>query len=322
MSKFTNEKNISLAVAVWLAHDSYAHNSDPKQISATGLLTNVKELALKHHPDAVPVPEDIANLRASRVGTAVHDSIQDVWTTPEKRDKALRALDFPERLIGSVKVNPKAPSDNPQLDVYSEIRSSRELNGWTISGETDFYAEETFQDFKTTGTYTYQAGTKTEDYIAQLSIYRWIFQDLPSNGMGQIHFLFNNWDSSMINRPGYPQSDIVTMDLVLWSLDKTEAWIAQRLKEIEAAIAVLPDQTQMPTCTAKETWQGDSEFKYYAKAEAKRATKVFGSDAAGAYRHLQDKGTGFVKEFPGSPTYCLNYCSAFSLCDQGQSYKK
>lgn len=317
MTQYTNEKSIPLSVALWLAYDSYEHSDDPFTISATSLLKPTKELALQRLPGLVNAPEDVGSLRASRVGTAVHDSIRYVWEDKDKRDIALKRLGYPQRVIDRVRVNPDTHDDD-YINVYTERRTNKKLGRWTITGEFDFWADGAFEDFKNTGTYTYQHGTKTTDYIKQLSVYRWLFQDLPSSGLGRIQMLFSNWSASQTFQPNYPPSDIVTMELQLWDPMKTEAWIKEQLKALDDALDNLMDQSMLPTCSDKECWKGESTFKYYSKPDAKRASKNFDSNATAAYAWLQEKGCGEIKEFPGEARYCKSYCSSREVCDQGK----
>lgn len=320
MSQFTNEKNVALPLAAWLSHDNYDHNSDPKTISVTTLLKPIKEIALLHTPNLVAIPEDVGNLRASRIGTAVHESIEDVWADPLKRERALTALGYPSKVIDLIRVNPLEYDQNC-INIYMEQRGSRSIAGWTVSGKFDFHSEEYFEDFKTTGTYTYQKGNKDQDYIKQLSMYRWLNPNLPSNGMGRIHMLFSDWKPSQSFQEGYPSSDMITKTLALWSPAQTERWITERLQAVDAAIANLHDQAAMPVCSNTETWQDPPEFKYFSKPEAKRATKNFGTDSSGAHAMLQAKGCGLVKTFNSPAKYCNSYCSVREICHQGQSNK-
>lgn len=77
MRKFTNQEGIPLALAVFLAQDSYDHEEDV--ISATTLLKPIRQTILAKR---VPQEErlvDIAGLASSRIGTAIHDAIERAW---------------------------------------------------------------------------------------------------------------------------------------------------------------------------------------------------------------------------------------------------
>lgn len=312
--KYTNDRNLPLSLSVWLATDNYTGGSpDPKTISATTLLKPIKEIVLSTmHP--VKVKPDIADLRAARTGTAVHSSISQAWTNSMSRMEALLSLGYPAKTAQNLRVNPDV-HDEAYYNVYVEQRTTRKLAGWTITGEFDFHSEETFQDFKNTSVYSYTSGVNDKKYIAQMSIYRWLFPNLPSNGTGMIHFLFSDWKASNSYQDNYPTSDIANKTYRLWDTNHTERWISNRLQLIDQAINGYPDQTTMPTCGNEETWTSASTFKYYSKVGAVKATKVCGS-AMEAFTMLQDKGCGEVREFKGNPMYCSNYCSAREICEQ------
>lgn len=319
MNKYTNNLNIDMAVAAWLASDQYTHNPDPYTISATSLLKPVRELALQFLPGVKRTTEDVMDLRASRVGTSVHDSIRVFWEDPVRRRKALLDLGMPESFCDRIDINPLNINDD-RHSIYLEQRGERKLGKWTITGEFDFWEMGCFHDFKNTGTYTYQKGTKDLDYVLQMSIYRWIFQDmLYSDGLGKIHFLFSNWTPGQISIPNYPPTPIITQEYALYEPAKTERWLKDRLAALDQAIAVMPDQTLLPVCTNKERWLDPAEYKYFAKPDAKRATKNFGTDAKAAYDHRATKGTGVVKEFKQPAKYCANYCSARQVCELAKS---
>ena len=44
--KYTNQENIPLSLALWLAHDPYVVNPNPKAFSATSMLKPLKSIVL------------------------------------------------------------------------------------------------------------------------------------------------------------------------------------------------------------------------------------------------------------------------------------
>ena len=77
--KITNKHNFPKHLADWLENDDYDYNNDPLTISATSLLkpARIRILGQRHHGE---VEQDIVDLIASRVGNAIHDSIERIET--------------------------------------------------------------------------------------------------------------------------------------------------------------------------------------------------------------------------------------------------
>lgn len=320
MRKYLNAGNIPLALAVFLATDNYDHEDDT--VSATALLKPTRQLILA---DRLP-PEagliDVSGLVKSRMGSAIHDSIEQAWL--HNHVPAMKALGYPQRVIDKVKVNP-LPGElgEDDIPVYLEQRHYKEFMGYKISGKFDFVAEGMVQDFKSTGVFTYMNDTKTDDYILQGSIYRWLAPHIITSDQMQIHFIFTDWQAARANEPGYPSQQAMTITLDLMSLEATEQFVANKLREIQTHKNT-PEE-QLPLCTDKELWRKEPEWKYYKNPEKmSRSTKnfkvsEFGSENAArsaAYARLaKDGNVGVVVEKPGEVVAC-KYCPAFPLCSQ------
>jgi hypothetical protein len=79
ISRYANVSEVPLALAVFLATDTYDHDDDPLTISATTLLKPLRQIIL---PTRIPAGEGLVNLADmmnSRMGTAIHDGIEKAW---------------------------------------------------------------------------------------------------------------------------------------------------------------------------------------------------------------------------------------------------
>ena len=80
---FTNVSNIGLALAVWLAHDTYDNGADqhPGQnlISATSILKPTRQIVLAPRVPAEARQPDISERIAAQLGRAIHESIEIAW---------------------------------------------------------------------------------------------------------------------------------------------------------------------------------------------------------------------------------------------------
>ena len=70
--EYTNKNNVSLALAVFLMYDNYEYDERPNAISATGLIKPLRQLVLSRQNPALLKTVDIADLVATRMGSAIH----------------------------------------------------------------------------------------------------------------------------------------------------------------------------------------------------------------------------------------------------------
>lgn len=324
MAKYTNNHDVPLSLAVWLATDTYDHNPDPFTVSATGLLKPTKQIILSSRVPVVESPVDVLSQLASRLGTAIHDSIENAWLNNHK--EALKDLGYPPGLIRCIRVNPSAAdlaqykaANEEVIPVYLETRTEKKLGKWTISGEFDFTAEGEVEDFKSTGTYTYIKKTNDDKYIMQGSIYRWLNPDKITQDTIKINFIFMDWLAMKVKtEKGYPASRILPYRLPLKSVAETEAWMIRKLDEVERYKD--SPESDIPECTAEDLWRTQTVWKYY-KDPSKRArsTKNFDNVLDANTRYVNDGSVGIVVEVPGEVKAC-KYCDAFSVCTQKDRY--
>jgi len=308
MKKFSNERDIPTLAAVWLSLDNYDYNDDPRVISTTSLLKSTRQIILGSRNQGEASVEDISSRVAATMGTALHDSIEAAWKSPELAN-TLMSLGASEAYANSVSVNPESPTNG--IDTYFELRSHKEICGRVVSGKFDAILNGTIQDIKSTGTFTFTKKTNDDKYIKQLSIYRWLNPTLVTNNVGKIIYIFKDWSSNKAlsaSPDKYPHAPIMEYEFNLLSLNETEAFIIKKLTEIDKFKDA--DDSDLPLCTEEDLWRDAPEYKYYAKPDAKRATKNFGNDPAAAYAFMRSKGgIGMVIEIPSEPKACL-WCSA------------
>ena len=315
--RFTNNQGVSLAMAVWLATDEYDYDFDPKSISVTSLIAPVRKILLKERltPETRPVP-DIADFTASKMGTAIHDSIERAWKN--NYAGALRMLGHPEKFIQQVVINPETVEPD-QIPIYVEQRIKTPYRGYNIRGKFDLVIDGVLQDTKTTSVYSYMLGSKDEDYALQGSLYRWLNQEKITADYMQIQFCFTDWQKSLVGtRENYPPSRTQEHTIGLLSIAETEAWINAKLDELEK-FADAPEE-QIPMCSDKDLWRSPAVYKYFSDPmkTTGRSTKNFKS-LAEANQLKTKKGRGVVLTVPGTVKAC-GYCPAFDICTQKDGY--
>lgn len=311
---YANVSEVPLALAVFLATDSYDHNDDPNTISATTLLKPLRQVIL---PSRIPPGEGLVNLADmmnSRMGTAIHDGIEKAWMNNYR--KAMQNIGLPDRVINQVRINPSAEElGTGIIPIYLEQRLSRQLGKWTITGKFDFIGEGKVQDFKSTSVFTYKKQTGADKYTQQGSIYRWLDPRKIHQDRMDIHYIFTDWKGAMVKSdPSYPPKRFHTQSFELLSLNETEAFIRKKLALIEQYWDA-PEE-EIPQCSDEELWRSEPQFKYYKNPEkTARSTKNFDTMQDAMLRLSEDGNVGIVKEVPGQVTAC-RYCPAFAACTQ------
>lgn len=311
--KFTNEHGISLPMAVFLADDRYEYDPRPNVISVTTLMKSVRQIVLGSRLKEGESLTDISSLLASRLGTAIHESIEKAWVS--NYQSSLEALGYPQGLIKRININPEGIPEG--INLWLELRTEVQVGKWIISGCADIILEEAVRDVKSTKVWTYTSGANTEKYRLQLSLYRWLNQDKVTDDTGYIEFLFTDWAPLKASyEEGYPSLPVLAQAIPLSPIAATQAYVTSKLEDIETYFDS-PEQ-ELPWCSDEELWIRDSEWKYFSKPDAKRATKNFKADKAGAFMHLAEKGKGEVREVKGKAMAC-SYCNVRANCSQFQS---
>lgn len=304
-------------MAVWLLKDDYDYNDDPTVISATTLLKPMRALVLSMQNKDALKEMDIKDLIPSKMGSAVHDSLEQAWLDTDNVFNALETLG-----MGSVKdrilINPK-PEDltNNSIAIYMENRAIKKIGNWTVSGKYDLVLDGVLHDYKSTSVYAIIFNSNGAQYTKQGSIYRWLNPDKILANHMNIEYLFTDWSGTKAKTDkGYPKQRVESKRYPLMSLEATEQMIKDILRDLDLYKNM--EQVDLPECSPEELWQKPTTWKYYRKAEQKRSTANFPDDMAGAYARMDaDGNVGIVKEFPGEVKRC-NYCACIDLCTQAQ----
>jgi len=323
--KLTNIHGISLPLAVWLLHDEYDYIDEPNYISATSLLKSTRQLVLSRRVNQADRELDISAFLASRMGTAIHDSIEKAWV--HSGSWAMKKLGYPERIYTNVQVNPSPEqlASNPDLiPIWMEQRAFKEIevNGTTykIGGKFDQVIDGRLFDAKSTSVYAYLLGRKDADYAWQGGIYRWLNPELITDDHIYIQFIFTDWQKARARGDqDYPQTKALEYPVKMPSIDETENYIRNKLLQLQQYWDS-PDES-IPFCTDKELWRGETVYKYYSDPTKTtgRSTKNF-DDKAEAHAFMASKGgKGIVIAVPGEVRAC-EFCPAFNACKQKDLY--
>lgn len=315
-NRITNTGGLSLAMAVWLATDPYTGTTDDapegETISVTTLMKPVRQFVLGLRVPPSEAQMDVLDLISARLGHAIHSSVEDAWLN--HYETAMTKLGYPKKVIQAIRINPVTVEPDT-IPVYLEQRYYRKIDGVIITGAFDQIIDGELNDTKSTSVWSYMGNRKDDDYIIQLSVYRWINPDKVTSDIGRIQHVFTDWQRSMSKQnPKYPAHRVIENSFNLLSIAETENWILSRLKEIRKNVNL--DQNLMVRCTPDELWMADPQYKYYADPSktSGRSTKNFDNKGE-ALSHCATAGKGVVVTVPGEAKAC-GYCAASPICDQ------
>lgn len=312
----TNDSQLPLSLAVWLSDDPYDYIDEPNYISVTTLIKSPRQIILGSRMSPNKERKDVADAMASRFGSAVHGSIEDVWVNRYR--EALMRLNYPSSVIDRIRVNPEPHELVPGIiPVYLELRTIRKVGKYTIGGKFDFIGDGCLEDFKTTGVYSYMSGSNEWKYKLQGSLYRWLNPEIITSDHMKIQFIFTDWNKNEARykaNKGYPQKRMHEHKILLTSLPETEVWVQQKITLLDL-LWEAPEQ-ELPLCEAHHLWQDAPTYKYYKNpAKTTRSTANFNTMAEAQIRLIEDGSIGIIKEVAGTCKGCM-YCDAFSLCSQ------
>ena len=132
--------------------------------------------------------------------------------------------------------------------------------------------------------------------------------------------ILRDWQSSKAKYDAnYPDSQVKTVVVDLWPMEKTEAYIVERLKGYEIHKET-PDN-ELPECTLADRWAKPSKYALMKKGR-KSAIKLFDDNEA-AELALLDKvntqsGEFYIEERKGEQWKRCEYCSVSDFCNQYQ----
>lgn len=324
MTHYTNMKGISLTQAVHLLHDEYDYNDDPTIISATTLMRPIRQIVLARKFCNLDKVEDISTRVNSTAGTDLHRGAEIAWKTPETVQKAFDLFGIGNR-AKDVIINPTPDQlTDTSIPVYMEIREVKEtgIEDYKVSGKYDLILNHRVHDYKNVSAWSQVYDSSGKKFIEQGSIYKWLNPDKIQDNLIDIEFKFMDWsakDYSIAKDKGYPAAKVMSKSYPLMSVEETDRWIKQKVREI-AKYMKLPD-SELPECTKEELWQSDTTYKYYKNPQnKKRATKNFTNKFDAEQRRANDGFIGEIVAVSGEVKACKT-CIVRSVCEQAKKYE-
>jgi hypothetical protein len=193
------------------------------------------------------------------------------------------------------------------------------VDGVTISGAIDLQQETpdgiVLIDYKFTSAWAVMQ--RKEEWHQQLNMYKWLVETVKRKKVIGLKICALVRDFSRHEtKEGYPKAPIEIVDIPMWDIVKTEAYVRERLNLHRDAKVAADFGDELPPCSDEDRWQ--SETTYAVKRDGRKtAIRVFKSiDEATA---LAEKEKGYVETRLGEPRRCTgNYCGVADWCEQYQ----
>jgi len=190
-----------------------------------------------------------------------------------------------------------------------EERMFAKIGGYTISGQIDLYIKDTKRllDHKNTSVYKINSGDHF-DYEAQLNINRWLMHQnsyvVESLGISAFP---QDWRTAEAKRDqNYPQIRYHEIEIPVWTLEKTEEFIRERI--------ALHTAEQVEVCTPEERWRSNDVYAVM-RSGRKSAVKLHQTEVD-ALKHLVELGskTYYLDKRDGYDRRCHEYCKVNEFC--------
>ena len=215
------------------------------------------------------------------------------------------------------------------VDHLNEERLFMEVDGVTLSGSIDLQQHVkggvALKDYKFTSVWAVM--NDKPEWKQQLNVYAWMVHKIKGVSIKglQICAILRDWSTRKAQtESGYPQAQIQMVDIPVWSFDKTEKYVHERI-ELHKESKVQADwDEELPECTDEERWMRTTTYAV-KKEGRKSAVRVFDSeeDAVKLIAESEDKKKLSIEVRKGEPVRCTgNYCGVNKWCSQYQSYLK
>ena len=269
--------------------------------SATSLIDTPRIVQLKKRYGHL-VQVDPERQMASFIGTGVHNYFEDTL-------RQYAAL-------------------NKDYELERSVFDS--VGGRLITGRFDIlYDQKHIYDIKTAKVWKKIFDPEMVDWHAQQNIYAWL---LRRRGVAiesiNIVAVYLDWQKGNALRDrNYPQERVQQYRLNLWSPERQEAFIRERL-DLHVAAENLSDN-ELPACSPEERWERfpsglPVQYALFKNREAKRALRVADTmnEIVDIIKEKNIASDGIIEVRHAKRTRCLDWCDGAPWCNHYLQYKQ
>jgi hypothetical protein len=290
--KITNKFNVPETLVALASRDYYTKGKSDYSVTEIISPPRIQRLRRKHFEE---IEQDVSDMLWMLLGTALHV--------------------VAERSEVSGHTN--------------EERLSAGIDGIILSGAIDLQKDEadgiTITDYKFTSAWALM--NDKPEWEQQQNIYKYLVERVkkkPVKGL-KICALIRDWSRrDAQNKPDYPQAPIQIVDIPMWTFDRTEAFIKERVEMHRDSKVSADWGEELPLCTDEERWVRQTTYAV-KKDGRKTAIRVFDTqdEADALLKEMPEKDKGFIEIRKGEAVRCTgNFCGVSQWCSQFQNQKE
>jgi len=285
--KLTNKYNLPQTFMNVAQRPEYTKGK--AHVSATELLNSPRIVQLRKKYDN-QIEVDVSDMIWSIIGTAIHGVLE----------KGQDANHIVEQRLHSV------------------------FDGWNLSGAIDLQIVHAdgieINDYKNVGVWSVM--NEKIEWEQQLNIYAWLVETVKKAPVVKLAIvaIVRDWNRrDAKSRQGYPQSQVVTIPVNLWSMEEREEFIRNRIHAHSEGLFAMETSEVLPLCSPAEMWEKPTT--YAVKKEGAARAKSVHAEKEEAEEALKNVGKGYILEVrEGDRTRCSSFCPVSEFCDQYKSY--
>lgn len=277
----TNKTNMPQALFSAILNDTYQGYGDISTTRAIGP-PRIYQLELRHKDEIV---EDATERFYSLLGQAVHAILERI-TTP---------------------------------DCIMETRLTKEVLGWTVSGQIDLFELITHKlfDYKVTSLWSLMGAPK-DDYVNQCNFNAVLLRNRGLRvAKAEIYAIYRDWSLLKSKQGGdYPRHGGGGKPISLWDEAYAELYVKERVRMHQIAGELADDK--LPECTPEERWEKPTTYAVMRQGRKSAVRVLDTNEDALSYMKKKDLSAEqhYIQERPGESTRCIHYCRCAPFCNQ------
>jgi len=286
--KITNKHNVPETLVALASRDYYSKGRADYSVTEIISPPRIQRLRREHHEN---MEQDVSDMLWQLLGSALH-----VVAERGVADNHITE----ERIIADI----------------GDVKLSGAIDIQRVTDEGIIIT-----DYKFTSAWALRQDKP--EWEAQQNIYAWLVEKVKGKKVigVQICALIRDWSRREASvKADYPQAPIQVLELPLWPLEKTEAYIKERIEAHRMSKVQADWGDELPPCSDDDRWV--RETKFAVKREG-RKTAIRVLDTQHEADELAEKEKGYVEVRKGEAIRCTgNFCGVAQWCSQYQQSLK
>jgi hypothetical protein len=290
--KITNNFNVPETLLALARRDDYTKGKADFSVTEIISPPRIQRLRRKHYNE---MTQDVADMLWMLLGTALH-------VVAERSEIAGHTNE--ERLTVGI--------DDVMLSGAIDLQKN-DKDGVIIT------------DYKFTSAWALM--NDKPEWEQQQNIYKYLVERCKKQPVKKLEIcaFIRDWSRrDAVNKADYPKAPIQVIDIPIWTQDRVEHFIRERINLHRDSKVNADWNEELPLCTEEERWI--RETKYAVKKEGRKtAVRVYDTEeeASALLKEMPEKDKGFIEIRKGEAVRCAgNFCGVNQWCTQYQASLK